>query len=139
MATNSRYLLRHRALYLYIVIDKPDFLPPPWLIVHRSPARTHKSNQASTIDPAVTDDALIPRGKEYSTILANCPQFKVKLIEYITSKYQAQAVSSTKQSNFPDSPPLPLLLTIRDGCVFTSEGNEHGEADCAIWHHFIIQ
>ena len=34
-----------------------------------------------------------------------------------------------------DSPSLQSLSTIQDGNVYTSECNEHGEADYAIWYH----
>ena len=138
--TVGKYVFKHKALYLYIVIDKPDFLPPPRAIVHRSRTNTQKSNLASAVEPVVTDDSLIPHEKAYSSILAKCPQFKVKLLEYITSKYQTQAVSSTKQCHFSvilDSPSLSSLSTIQGGCMRNSESNEYGEADYAIWHHCI--
>ena len=34
--TIGKYVLHHQAVYLYIVVDKPDFLPPPRSIVHKS-------------------------------------------------------------------------------------------------------
>ena len=34
-----------------------------------------------------------------------------------------------------DSPSLRSLSTVRGGNVYTSEGNQHGEADYAIWYH----
>lgn len=136
--TVGKYVYRHQALYIYIIIDKPDFLPPPRSIVHKSRAHTHKSNQTSNAEPAVTDESQIPHGKTYSSFLSNSPSFKVKLVEYVTSKYLSQGISSTKLRNFSvilDSPSLPSLTTIRDGRVYHSESNEHGEADYAVWHH----
>ena len=92
------------------------------------------------VSPEVTDESQIPHGKCYSAILANCLQFKVKLIEYVTSKFQAQGMHSTRQCDFSlilDSPSLQTVSTIRDGALYTSQSNEHGEADYAIWHHCI--
>ena len=77
----------HQAVYLYIVIDKPDFLPPPRSIVHKSRASTQKSDQDSIVEPVVADEYEIPHGKAYSSMLAKCTEFKAELIEYMTSKF----------------------------------------------------
>ena len=61
-----------------------------------------------------------------------------KLIEYLTEKFLSHAPSSTKHYNYSlntDSPSLQSLSTIQGGNVYTSDGNEHGEADYAIWYH----
>ena len=138
--TIGKYVLHHQAVYLYIVVDKPDFLPPPRSIVHKSRASTQKSDQDSIVEPVVADEYEIPHGKAYSSILAKCTEFKAKLIEYMTSKFLTQAGAITNQYKFVvilDSPLLPSLATIWRGKVNTSESNEHGEADCAIWYHCI--
>ena len=51
----------------------------------------------------------------------------------------SHATSSTKQYNYSimDSPSLQSLSTIQGWNVYTSEGNEHGKADYAIWFHSI--
>ena len=126
--------------YTCIIIDKPDFLPPPRTIVHTSRAKKSKSSQDTIVPPEVTDESQTPHGKYYSAILANCTQFKVKLIEYVTSKFQAQAMHSTRQHHFSlilDSPSIQTVSTIRNGTLHNSQSNQHGEADYAIWHHYI--
>ena len=138
--TVKKYVLRHQSLYLYIIIDKPDFLPPPRTIVHTSRANKSKSSQDTIVSPEVTDESQIPHGKCYSAILANCTQFKVKLIEYVTSKFQAQAMHSTRQRHFSlilDSPSIQTVSTIRNGTLHNSQSNQHGEAEYAILHHCI--
>ena len=136
--TVGKYVTHHQASYIYIVIDKPDYLPPPRSIVHKSRSSKSKSNQDSTAKPTVTDESQIPHGKAYSSLLANYQGFKAKLIEYLTENFISHATSSTKQYNYSlimDSPLLQSLSTIQSGNVYTSEGNEHGEADYAIWYH----
>ena len=136
--TIAKYVAHHQASYVYIVIDKPNHLPPPRSIVHKSRSSKAKSNQDSTVEPTVADESEIPHGQAYSSFLAKCHGFKTKLIEYLTQKYLSQAMSSTKQQNYSlimDSPSLQSLSTIKDGNMYSSEGNEHGEADYAIWYH----
>ena len=126
--TVSKNVTHQQASYIYIIIDKPDFLPPPWSIVHTSRSRKCKSNQMSMVEPVVTDESEIPHGTVYSSLLANCHAFKAKLIEYITTKFLSQANFSTKQSNYTlimDSPSLQSLSKVRNGNTYTTEGNQH--------------
>ena len=89
----------------------------------------------SMVEPVETDESEIPHGTVYSSLLANCHGFKAKLIEYITTKFLSEANFSTKQSNYTlilDSPSLQSLSKVRNGNTYTTEGNQHGEADYAI-------
>ena len=61
--TVGKYATRHQASYIYIVIDKPDYVPPPRSIVHKSRSNQLKSNQQSIVEFTVTDKSQIPHGK----------------------------------------------------------------------------
>ena len=69
--------------YLYIVIDKPDYLPPPRKLVHE--ARRKKSGCFRGVEPVIVDNAPLPHGKIFEQLLA-LPSFKSKLIHFITKK-----------------------------------------------------
>lgn len=76
--TISRYSIRHNASHVYLVIDKPDFLPPPRSLVHQS--RASKSDQDTRPDPIIEDDQIIPHNKTYTSLLSKSNSFKRKLI-----------------------------------------------------------
>ena len=91
--TVHKYGFRHHAKHIVIVIDKPEFLPPPRSIVHKS--RASKSATGSCSEPTVTDDSPIPHNLSYSSLLAKSKTFKTKLIEHMTSKFLTQAQATT--------------------------------------------
>ena len=134
--TVGKSVFHHQAAHIYIVIDKPDYLPPPRALVHELRAST----SLNFIEPTVSDESSIPHGKVYSSTLAKSTTFKSHLIEYVTSKFVSKAMILTKNYDFSlviDSPSLQQLLMIQNGNVTNSTRNEHGEADYAIWHHSI--
>ena len=93
--TVGKYVTYHQVSYIYLVIDKPDYLPPPRSIVHESRSSKSKSNQDSIAEPTVTDESQILHGKAYSSLLAKCRGFKAKLIEYLTEKFISHATSNS--------------------------------------------
>ena len=66
--TVGKYAIQKGAAHIYLVFDKPDFLPPPRSIVHKS-----RGTKAGNVipDPTIRDDATIPHSKSYCSLLAN--------------------------------------------------------------------
>ena len=125
-------MTHHQAsYYIYIVIDKPDFLPPPRSIVHKARSSKSKSNQDSITEPTVSDESQIPHGNAYTSFLAKYQGFKAKLLEYLTETFLSHATSSTNQYSYSmilDSTSLQSLSIVQGGNVYTSDGNQDGEA-----------
>ena len=59
------YAIDLHCRYIYIVIDKPEFLPPPRTLVHKS--RSKKSGRYSGHELQVTGPTPVPHGKSYSS------------------------------------------------------------------------
>ena len=72
MLTVGKYAIQKGSTHVYLVIDKPDYLPPPRSIVHTSRG---KRNQEDSLDPVIRDDATIPHSNSYSAVLANSTSF----------------------------------------------------------------
>ena len=135
--TIGKYIFRHRAAHLVIILDKPEFLPPPRSIVHTTRA---KSAQDTKVEPTVAADEHIPHNRTYSSLLSTSQTFKINLLEFITTQIVNKAVVTSGQFNFSltiDSPSLSVVQTISSGNIHNSPNNEHGEADYAVWHHCI--
>ena len=135
--TVGKFVFQHRAAHVIIVLDKPDFLPPPRSIVHTTRAR---SAQDTKVDPTVAADEHIPHSRTYSSLLSASQTFKSNLLEFITTQIIDKAVTVSRQFNFSltmDSPSLSVVQTIHNGNTHDSPNNEHGEADYAVWHHCI--
>ena len=122
-----------------LVIDKPDYLPPPRSIVHTSRG---KRNQQDFLDPVIRDDATIPHSNSYSALLANSTSFRRCLLQYLTENFGDKSKTVTRNYTFSvtiDSPLLPFLVTIHRGQSENKPPNQHGEADYTIWHHCIYE
>ena len=76
------YAIDLHCRYIYIVVDKPEFLPPSRTLVHKS--RSKKSGRYSGHEPQVTGPTPVPHGKSYSSLLSSSKVFKANLIKYIT-------------------------------------------------------
>ena len=133
----GKFVFQHGAAHVIIVLDKPDFLPPPRSIVHTKRAR---SAQDTKVDPTVAPDEHIPHSRTYSSLLSASQTFKSNLLEFITTQIINKAATVSLRFNFSlimDSPSLPVVQTIQNGNTHDSPSNEHGEADYAVWHHCI--
>lgn len=82
--TVGKYALHHCAEDIVIVIDKPDFLPPPRSIVHKARA---KRSSIELPDQAISDTCNVSHGTSYSSILARLKTFKEQPIKYMTLKF----------------------------------------------------
>lgn len=136
--TVGKYALQKNAAHVYLVFDKPDFLPPPRAIVHKSRG---KRAENSIINITIRDDAAIPHNTAYSSLLAKSSTFKQQLLEYVTTQFKNKASKTTTTYNFVvtiDSPSLTSVLRISNGVISSQQSNEHGEADYAMWHHCIL-
>lgn len=81
--------------YLYIVIDKPDYLPPPRKLVHASrKERVGSLTCSAYLDPEISDSSPIPHSQAYTSLLSSSETFKWKLIQYISNK-MIETASST--------------------------------------------
>ena len=133
--TVGKYAIHKGAAHIYLVFDKQNFLPPPRNIVHKS--RGAKAGNAIP-DPTITEDAAIPHSNTYSSLLAKSSTFRSHLLEFMTSNFKAKATKVTTMCNFSvtiDS--STCVVTVSNGQAMDKAGNEHGEADYAIWHHSI--
>ena len=83
-------MFQHRAAHVIIVLDKPDFLPPPRSIVHTTRAR---SAQDTKVDPTVAADEHIPHSRTYSSLLSASQTFKSNLLEFIMTQLIEKAVN----------------------------------------------
>ena len=136
--TISRHAIRNGADHIYPVIDKPNNLPPPRSIVHKS--RASKSGEDTTTDPTIDDENFIPHNRLYSSLLSKSKSFKSKLHQYLSTKFLDKSDTVTSKHSFSvtiDSPSFSSVVTVTSGAVHHSPANEHGEADYAIWHHCI--
>lgn len=126
--------IQKSATHVYLIFDKPDHLPPPRSIVHRSRG---KRNQHDTPDPVVTDAAAIPHSKSYSSLLANSTTFKRCLLQYVTDLFRDKSTAVTSNYSFSVTIDSPSLPAVNNGSIDSKPANHHGEADYAIWHHCI--
>ena len=116
--TINQYSIRQGAFHVYLVIDKPDFLPPPRSIVHQS--RASRSDQDTSPDPVIEDDQIIPHNETYTSLLSKSNSFKTKLIEYLSNKFIAQSAAITTKYRFSDtidSPSFSSLATVNSGAI----------------------
>ena len=120
------------ACSIYIVIDKPDFLPPPRALVHAS--RSKKTSHTGPTPP-IGSTLSVPHGSEYLSLL-NVPYFKAALIEYLTLQFVTKAQQQLT-SIVVDSPSLYNPKSISKHGVVELPSNEQREADYALWHHAI--
>ena len=118
---------------IYVVIDKPAFLPPPRDLVHKQ--RSKKASSVPLCTPTIIKDSEhISYGSEYTSLLTD-EIYKSELIKYLSIKVLEFAVSADVPLFIIDSPAFPYLCMLRNGIVYERPSNEHGEADYAIWYH----
>ncbi len=133
----QKYAIHHQCKRIYIVIDKPEYLPPPRLLVHQS--RSKRSGSYAGPTPKITDSATIPHGKNYTALLSSAT-FKADLLDYLTKQFITHSVQVTKTYPFHlllGSPSIPVPALVSNGLVTEQHPNKHGEADYAIWYHTI--
>ena len=122
--------------HIYIVIDKPEFLPPPRSLVHQS--RADKAGKLNDQPYTISDDQTIPHNG--FTALLSLKEYKTDLVKYISFKLTSKCVliSGVKAITFIiDSPSAPSPFIIRQGSIQQHPHNQHGESDYAVWHHAI--
>ena len=117
---------------IYIVIDKPKYLPPPREVVHTY--RSDRTNDLNSAQP-VGSTLPIPHGTEYSASLC-IQEFKADIVEFVTTRFILMA-QKTHTNIVIDSPAVGNPLYISDSTISNLRPNQHGEADYAIWHHTI--
>jgi hypothetical protein len=125
---------------IYIVFDKPDFLPPPRTLVHQS--RAEKVGKLNDQPYPIADNQEIPHNG--FTALLSLKEYKADLVQYISFKLTSKSVltSGVEEITFIiDSPSAPSPFLITQGSIQQhpppSPPNQHGEADYAVWHHTI--
>ncbi len=134
----GKYALTLQCKKIYIVIDKPDFLPPPRSIVHYS--RSLKTQTCSTVDPNIEDEKPIPHDHTYTSLLANSTSFRENLLTYLSTKIITEAKSVTCAKPFDlvlDTLSFPTPILVSSGATTNLQPNQHGEADYAMWHQAI--
>ena len=104
---------------IYIVVDKPQYLPPPRDLVHTS--RSDRTNNMTTVLP-VGSTLPIPHGSEYSAFLCT-QEFKCDLIDYITTKFILMA-QETHTHMVIDSPSLGQPTRICDDNISSLQPNQ---------------
>ena len=120
--------------YLYIVIDKPEYLPPPRKLVHA--CRKERAGSLTYLDPEISDSSPIPHSQAYTSLLSSSETFKCKLIQYISKKMIENALSTLHQLLVViDSPAVQHPVMVANSTLYSYPQNKHGEADYAIWHH----
>ncbi len=127
----QKYAFYYKCTRVYLVIDKPEYLPPPRRLLHQS--RSQESG-VSLLTPKVLDSAPIPHGKNYTALLSSST-FKANLIHFYTEHFITRSIHATKTCPFElDSPSLPLPVLVSNGVATNQPPNKHGEA---MWHHAI--
>ena len=111
---------------VYIVIDNPEFLPPPrtWF------TRCAQNGQALMLELSLE----YPTRPIYHLVglTHHC------LIQYLTTKYVERGTHLTSTYHLQiviGSPTLHSPVSVADGHTHSHPPNQHGEADYAIWHH----
>ena len=133
----KKYGLKNGAKYIYIVVDKPAFLPPPRALVHRTRSEATQGTMY-TVDPEIRNDLPVVHGSRYISLLANSKTFKEKFIKYLSTQMLRNALTVTSNESVKiimDTPSFTQPAMIKDGSVERHPSNQHGEADYAIWHH----
>lgn len=134
----GNYTSKYNIKEFYIIIDKPNYLPPPRSIVHKSRYGKNKSIPLSI--PDISDNGNMYHSAEYTTFLGD-QEYKNKIICYLSNKFIQFALLST--SHLPalriviDSPAFDHVKCLEHGQQSDLVSNEHGEADYAIWYHVI--
>ena len=126
------YVKEYNIGEVYIVVDKPEFLPPPRQIVHKS--RKSKTKPIPFCMPQIGDMDDIFHGKEYTTLLTDI-EFKSQLLAYVFHQFINFAATSCVPVIVIDSPSFDSVKVVRDRSICNLNRNEHGEADYAIWYH----
>lgn len=95
-----------------IVVDKPEYLSPPRLLLHQIRQKKVGIHSGTTVE-FTQPSGLLPRGKEYASALS-LPNFISKLLAYVTDCFIEIAKQNlvTGQSVLIDSAALeqPVLL-----------------------------
>ena len=118
---------------IYIVIDKPDFLPPPRTLVH---VQRQKGNVVPLCIPNIKDGEQLCYGAEYSSLLGD-KEYKAQLNKYLCTKFLEFALTANVPVFVVDSPAFPKVYMLCNGSLRLLPSNEHGEADYAIWYRVI--
>lgn len=124
---------------MYIVIDKPEYLPPPRKLVHASRKERAGSLTCSAyLEPEISDISPIPHSQAYTSLLSSSETFQCKLIQYISKKMIENALSTITSHQLVvviDSPAVQHPVMVTNSTLYSYPQNKHGEADYAIWHH----
>ena len=133
-----KYGLHNKSKFIYLVIDKPDFLPPPRVLVHQSRAKATQESQS--LDPEIGDEQPIPHDRAYTALLTSSETFKQKLLKYLSTKMLQRSLETTTSTDIEvviDTPSFTQPALIKSGTVHRQSPNQHGEGDYAVWHHAI--
>ncbi len=128
----NRAVASHPTNLVYVVIDKPPFLPPPRELVHK--ARASKHSAKKVVPPSISDSCRMPSANEFAALMSS-DTFKAKLVDYVSHKFAQKAKSSPHLTLVMDSPAFDTPIRVQHDQVCSLPPNEHGEADCAMWHH----
>ncbi len=86
------YVNKYAIREVYIIIDKPDFLPPSRSIVHRN-RYDSKCRSTPLCVPNISDNENIFHGSEYAAVLGD-QEYKAQLIKYLSDKFLEFAILS---------------------------------------------
>ena len=121
------------------VFDKPEYLPPPRELVHDKRA---KGVSSTPLEHEINDSVPVPRSRDYSALLTK-PEFKNKLLRYITDKLVKRCIQESSQTTsvtfVVDSPTLPAIYSIQQGTINSIKHNQHGEGDVGVWYHCLLR
>ena len=79
----------------------------------------------------IKDNTAVYHGSQYTSMFCDI-EYKSSLISYLCHKFLEYCHSIP--FTVIDSPAFPYVCLVRGGNMIQMPGNEHGEADYAIWY-----
>ena len=128
----TKFLGNNNVREVYIVIDKPDFLPPPRNIVHELRSANVNTHTNTLSKLSITDDDDVLHGSHYASFISD-KGYKSLLVEYLCKKFLEISLKYNIPLFVIDSQAIHSAVRLQK--VISMPLNEHGEADYAIWYH----
>ncbi len=110
----NRAVSAQRSCTVYVVIDNPDFLPPPRELVHKARASKHKGT--TPVLPHISEENAMPGSRDFTALLTSA-DFKACLIRYISQKFVKKARASPNLTLVLDSPAYDTTIMVQHGDV----------------------
>ena len=104
----KRFLSQYN-VEVYIIVDKPDYLPPPRYIVHDQRARANRGSLVPVSHSTIEDNTAVYHGSQYTSMFCDI-EYKSSLISYLCHKFLEYCHSIP--FTVIDSPAFPYVCLV---------------------------